>query len=430
MGLGDTLSTAFGLQGGLGFQPQAAPIVQATNPQQVTGSYWNAQGGLNAQQQYLQNLLSQPSSNQQNVFNQQQGLANQLQGVANGTGPNPALQQLQNTTGQNVQNQAAMMASQRGVGANAGLLARQAAMQGANIQQQAVGQGAALSAQQQLAGMGLLQGQQANMAGLANAQTANTQNALMGYSQAAQSEQQNLLNALAQNNQSNVTMQSNINNANALIANTAAQGQQGLIGGLASGLGAAAMKGFGGGAPAGGVNPTGTTPQNQQSQGTVQELPGGGGTITGGDVNMARGGMVQRYADGGAVDGPMSNAGRFLYSSAPAQTQPLQDVPFYMPAGNGSTVLRSAGDNTGQAVAQGLGTAFQAYNAYNEAKGGKVPGKAQVKGDSLKNDNVPAMLSAGEIVIPRHITQSADPVNNSAKFVAAVLARGSMRRGK
>jgi hypothetical protein len=33
--------------------------------------------------------------------------------------------------------------------------------------------------------------------------------------------------------------------------------------------------------------------------------------------------------------------------------------------------------------------------------GGLVPGKAKVEGDSLKNDTVPAMLSPGEIVVPR-----------------------------
>lgn len=38
---------------------------------------------------------------------------------------------------------------------------------------------------------------------------------------------------------------------------------------------------------------------------------------------------------------------------------------------------------------------------YAYSQGGHVPGKAQVSGDSSKNDNVVAMLSPGEIVIPR-----------------------------
>lgn len=42
------------------------------------------------------------------------------------------------------------------------------------------------------------------------------------------------------------------------------------------------------------------------------------------------------------------------------------------------------------------------------AEGGIVPGKAETKGDSPKNDKVPAMLSPGEIVIPRSAAKSAD----------------------
>ena len=37
----------------------------------------------------------------------------------------------------------------------------------------------------------------------------------------------------------------------------------------------------------------------------------------------------------------------------------------------------------------------------NFKPGGKVGGKARKSGDSLKNDTVPAMLSPGEVVIPR-----------------------------
>lgn len=40
--------------------------------------------------------------------------------------------------------------------------------------------------------------------------------------------------------------------------------------------------------------------------------------------------------------------------------------------------------------------------------GGKVPGKAKTKGDSIKNDTVPTMLSPGEIVIPRTIADKGE----------------------
>ena len=61
------------------------------------------------------------------------------------------------------------------------------------------------------------------------------------------------------------------------------------------------------------------------------------------------------------------------------------------------------------------------------AKGSVVPGKAKVKGDSLKNDTVPAMLSPGEVVIPKHVMESNDPVNNSARFVQAIMAKKKVR---
>lgn len=60
--------------------------------------------------------------------------------------------------------------------------------------------------------------------------------------------------------------------------------------------------------------------------------------------------------------------------------------------------------------------------------GGQVPGKAKFKGDNYKNDVVDAKLSKGEIVIPNSVIESQDPVGNSAKFVAAVLAKKRMKK--
>lgn len=60
---------------------------------------------------------------------------------------------------------------------------------------------------------------------------------------------------------------------------------------------------------------------------------------------------------------------------------------------------------------------------HNMKSGGHVPGQASVDGDSYKNDTVPAMLSPGEVVIPRSVMQSDDAPKKAAKFVAAVLAK-------
>ena len=56
-------------------------------------------------------------------------------------------------------------------------------------------------------------------------------------------------------------------------------------------------------------------------------------------------------------------------------------------------------------------------------KGGDVPGKAKTEGDSPKNDTVAAMLSPGEVVIPRSVMNSDDPVSNAAKFVANLVRK-------
>ena len=59
-------------------------------------------------------------------------------------------------------------------------------------------------------------------------------------------------------------------------------------------------------------------------------------------------------------------------------------------------------------------------------KAASAPQRATVKDDSLKNDKVPAMLSQGEIVIPRHITQHPDAARKAAAFVQAVLNKKRM----
>jgi hypothetical protein len=137
------ISNAFGASNG--FTPGGGNASQAALQQAATTNYNNANVGLNQ-------------------------LAQQLQAQAQGQGPNLANQQLQNFTGQNVANQAALMAGQRGSSANPGLIARQAAQVGAGAQQTAAGQAAQnvlqqqLAAQQQLGGLYGTQIQGANQA--------------------------------------------------------------------------------------------------------------------------------------------------------------------------------------------------------------------------------------------------------------------------
>lgn len=68
----------------------------------------------------------------------------------------------------------------------------------------------------------------------------------------------------------------------------------------------------------------------------------------------------------------------------------------------------------------GTATAVGAKAALGAAKGGRIPGRPLVKGDHPTNDIVPALLSPGEIVIPRSIAQAADAPEKAAAFVRAL----------
>jgi len=50
----------------------------------------------------------------------------------------------------------------------------------------------------------------------------------------------------------------------------------------------------------------------------------------------------------------------------------------------------------------------------------EVPGQAQFKGDTRSNDTVPALLSPGEIVLPRTVAQAEDAPDKAKEFVSAI----------
>lgn len=435
------IGSMFSGSNGAGFQGVSP------SQEQLQNAYGNTQTGIQQQQAFVNAMNGMGGlGNQANVFSQQQGLADQLQGVANGTGSNPAMAQLNQTTGANVANQAALMAGQRGSGANAGLMARLAAQQGGNLQQQAVGQGATMGAQQQLAGMQMLGNQQSNMANLANTQIGQQQAGLNALNQSSLQQQSNLMG-----------LQQNANSANAGIAggNQAAQGN--LFGGALSGVASA-----------------------------VSPLVSG--------LFKAQGGMVEGYADGGIASdpllqpvgnvgvtdrynsGPTSGIGRILENNgqpSPAQSSSNavskggfdsgnllggalgQGLKGLLGGGATSTVGTAGPWELGGGLAGGagdamgaLGGAFEGGGALAGAgegimevapavlaanqggkidklkKGGEVPGQANVPGDSIKNDKVPAVLSPGEIVIPRSIAMHPNAPQLAAQFVAQALAKG------
>lgn len=353
------------------------------------GTGFSTPSGTNSGQ--LQNSYQ----NVQNALGTQQNLLGQFQNVAAGQGPNPAQAMLNQATGQNVANQASLMAGQRGAAQNVGLLARQAGQQGMQAQQQAAGQGASMQAQQQLGALNSLGQQTASI------------------TQAQQNEQNILQNANSANNQ-----------IHGQLANTTMQGQQGLIGGAMSGISSAI------------------------------------GLAKGGEVNkMAAGGMPSGYntlagasaAPMGSSAGPQSGFAQSLsqpsqFSSDNSGAQSLQQGASGMfkkkspkdPMSGATSMQRSddsefGSSSIGNSGVSGLGEIGTMVGAKGGSvgaalkQGGHVPGKAKVKGNSYSNDTVKALLSPGEVVIPKSVMESKDPINGAAQFVQAVLAK---KKGK
>lgn len=217
-----------GGQNGSGYNAQQATLLNPTNTNQANVAAQGAQSGLNQQQQFVNQLQG---AGGQGLAAQQQ-LIGQLQQQAAGQGPNPAQAQLAQATAANTANQASLMAGQRGASANTGLIARQAAQQGAANQQAAAGQAATLGAQQQLAA-------QQNLAGLAGTAVSQQATGIQNLNAAQQAEQQNILNSIAQQNAANVGMTSNINSTNAGVTSQQNSLGSGLVGGALNGIGAA-----------------------------------------------------------------------------------------------------------------------------------------------------------------------------------------------
>lgn len=354
----------------------SAPQVQSGVTQgQINTSYDQTQQAIQQQNAFLAALQAQ------NGIGNQSAVFNQLQGVANGTGANPALAQLNQQTGQNVAQQAALMASARGAQANPGLIARQAALQGGNLQQQAVGQGASLMASQQLNALNQL-------GGVANQQVAQQQNALTGVNQFTQGQQANLFGATNAANNANA----NINASNAASKNK-------MTGGLLNGLGSAAgMLAHGGevtrklafgGLGAEGMPVQTAVPQVQPSLGL--------------DISV---GSAQDPVAAFMSGQPYVDQAR--NGAAPAASPQASKQPFH---------------------------AFESFDGPGKgmfAQGGQaaiVPGKVKGNKDSLKNDKVPALLTPEEIVLPISVTKHEDAPERAKAFVAAIMAKKRKKLG-
>lgn len=513
------------------------------NQQQVLLGQLGAVNGIGNQQSALQA--------QQQLAAQQQGLAGQYQNLANGVGPNPAQAQLAQNTAANVAQTGALMAGQRGASQNVGLIARQAAQQGAQAQQQAVGQAATLQAQQQLAGLSGLANQQAaiggtnqNIAGIAQNQVGQQQSQQTNAANLATQQAGQQLSAsqaaanTALGNQSNIYgLQSNINTTNAGIAAGNQKAQAGLIGGVLGSVGAGSAnvggqgQAYGGeirkyadGGPVAVPGPQVQTPNayvappQTGAQSYIgrymngQIAPGGGGLnqdqgksgqqMGESAYNLAKTGYQAAKSlfnkgepeiEPGIANNPGVQAGSFdqrmtldklvgqegqvngsTFPSTVTAGSPVEGATDAAAAAgsseagiSGAEAAATAAEEAAATLAAEEGGAEAAalfvakggqiepgYDPHNPdpstiggtlqdimsylnkggmprkdlQSGGKVKAsapsqKATKSGDSYSNDKIPAVLSEGEVVIPRSVMMSKDPVRNAAAFVQAVLAK-------
>lgn len=67
--------------------------------------------------------------------------------------------------------------------------------------------------------------------------------------------------------------------------------------------------------------------------------------------------------------------------------------------------------------------------AFGVAHGAEIEGRAKHDGDHEDNDTVPAMLSPGEIVLPRSVAQDPDAEQKAAEFVHAIKKHKKMYNG-
>lgn len=346
-------------------------------------------------QQNFAPQIAQANENLQSNIGNQNAFAKALQLQTQGGGPNLAQSLLSNATGENVANQAALMASQRGTGANAGLIARQAAQQGSKIQQDTAGKAAAIRQQQQLnAQQGL-----GNVYGQIGQESGNQLNSYLGGQNA---QNQNIVNT---------------NQINAGIGQANTAGGSSVMSGIGQALpGIANMFSSSGGSSAG------STPGSSAGYG-VNSLSSNPNAAVGAYNQLAKGGPVQPFSE----DLPEHFSGiASIYH--PHMTGSNVNQPSY----NASTNAYAEGGKVDAKVSPG--EKFLKPKDVKKVAEGKadpmsigetIPGKPKVPGavDSYKNDTVSKKLETGGIVIPRHITQGKNPGKEASEFVMAIIKK-------
>lgn len=384
------------------FQAGAANITPGTNVGQLNNAYQGAEGALDR----TTNLGGALEGQAYQGAGTQSNLTNQLQAESEGRGPNPAQAALNQNTGNNIANAAAVAAGVRGAGSNPGLIASNAANTAAATNQNATGQAATLEAQQQLAAQNLLQS-------LAGAQIGQGQNAVQTENQAQQNEQNILQGANTAANNANVSQQENINNVNAAVAagnqNTNLNVLKGVGSGLSSIGGAAGLFAKGGK----------VLPMHLDHMAKIYHPH----LAEGGSVFQPSIPVSSQINEGSA---PILPQFQEMTWKGPAQNKPAQKpesttglqnyIPAEAPSATGQTDLAAPGPL--------VDAPEYAYRGGKMMKqGGKVGGKPKVDHDAYKNDTVDAKLSPGEVVIDLDTLKDKGQLGQMARFVAKNIER-------
>jgi len=361
-------------------------------------------GDPNITRQDLLPQISQARQSQADVYGQQQALANALLAQSQGQGPDPAQAMLNQATGQNVSNQAALMAGARGANANPALIAKLAAQQGAAAQQASIGQGAGLQAQYQIAVQDALAKQQQAMANQALQQESLRQGALAAENTALTAgslgAQQINANVAGQNATTRGTVAGGILSGIASVGSMLASGMGGMHkGGEVPHMADGGLMGIANYATPGVMAvPTWVNPMQENAA-----LKAGVADI----MNPKRPGAGQPTALGGPQAGGAADSFEMFKGNG--------TDPGMAPSSIGPGAIDSF-----EGVGQGMMFAShggQAPLVMDARSGGKVPGRAEMPGDHEANDTQPAVLSPGEIVIPRSIAQDPNAPDKAAEFI-------------
>lgn len=342
---------------------------------------------------YQRKLQEAAVAKQNEVYSQQQALAGMLSQQAAGSGPNPAMAQYQQNVNQAGAQAAGLISSQKGI--SPALAARMAAQQQSGAMQGAAASGAEMQAKQQLAAQQALMNQQASMQQGANAQ--GTQ---------ALSGQNVFQNAQAAQNTAVTGGSLGAQNINAGVAGQNAQNQNATNQGLMNAAGSVAsmfamsdkrvkkdVEDFDSRSFLEAIKAHKFKYKDQARHGEGQQVG-----------VMAQ--DVEKEAPQMVVDTPEGKMLDFNKSGGPILAS-LADI-------NERLEKMESGKNMANGGKVSLGSALKA--------GGKVPGKAKKSGDHPANDTVHAMLSPGEIVIPRSLV---DDPERAKKFIEQIKGRKS-----